>query len=410
MKKRRRLISIVAIVLIVLMVLPLLLNLLSGGSAQAQATSLEDKLSNYKSQAEELEQKNNELKSQIDSLQYQQTAVIAQKEVLDERMNVTCAEIDNLTAQIATYDELIENKKLEVIAAEEAETRQFQEFKERIRAMEENGTISYLAIILEADSFENLLDRVDMVSEIMEADRSMATSLEKAKNETIAAKLALEQTQEEQKATKQDLEAKEAELTVQREEAAQLIAELESDIEAYVAVYEENEKEMEEIQQQINDVVEEMDRIEREKLQNAAAVVATGSFIWPSNTTRIVTSVFGTRFHPVLKYYRTHNGTDIGASYGTDILAADGGVVAIAQRSSSYGNYIVINHGNGTTTLYAHCSRLLVSVGDVVTQGQVIGYVGDTGIVTGPHLHFEVSVNGTRVNPLDYFTNYVIID
>jgi len=142
-------------------------------------------------------------------------------------------------------------------------------------------------------------------------------------------------------------------------------------------------------------------------LGDGTAVIAEGFYIWPSADSDYVTSFFGTRLHPILGIYKTHTGIDIGAGYGTAILAAaDGVVTTAAYNAGGYGNYIIIDHGNGNMTLYAHMSQMSASVGQTVKQGQTIGFVGSTGLSTGPHLHFEVYVGGTRVDPLLYFTNY----
>lgn len=142
-------------------------------------------------------------------------------------------------------------------------------------------------------------------------------------------------------------------------------------------------------------------------LGNGADVIAEGVYIWPSATSDYVTSFFGTRLHPILGVYKTHTGIDIGAGYGTAVLAAADGVVSTAAYDAGgYGNYIIIDHGNGNKTLYAHMSQISVRVGQTVTQGRIIGLVGSTGMSTGPHLHFEVYVGGTRVDPLLYFSNY----
>ncbi|SFH31408.1 Peptidase family M23 [Desulfotomaculum arcticum] len=142
-------------------------------------------------------------------------------------------------------------------------------------------------------------------------------------------------------------------------------------------------------------------------LGDGTEVVAEGVYIWPSAASDYVTSFFGTRLHPVLGIYKTHNGIDIGAGYGTAILAAaDGVVTTAAYDAGGYGNYLIIDHGNGNMTLYAHMSQMSAGVGQTVKQGQTIGLVGSTGLSTGPHLHFEVYVGGTRVDPLLYFSNY----
>lgn len=142
-------------------------------------------------------------------------------------------------------------------------------------------------------------------------------------------------------------------------------------------------------------------------LGDGTEVIAEGFYIWPSAASDYVTSFFGTRLHPILGVYKTHNGIDIGAGYGTAVLAAaDGVVTTAAYDAGGYGNYLIIDHGNGNMTLYAHMSQMSVGVGQTVKQGQTIGLVGSTGMSTGPHLHFEVYVGGTRVDPLLYFSNY----
>ena len=142
-------------------------------------------------------------------------------------------------------------------------------------------------------------------------------------------------------------------------------------------------------------------------LGNGADVIAEGLYIWPSAASDYVTSFFGTRLHPILGVYKTHTGIDIGAGYGTAVLAAADGVVSTtAYDAGGYGNYVIIDHGNGNKTLYAHMSQLNVGVGRRVRQGQSIGLVGSTGMSTGPHLHFEVYIGDTRIDPLLYFSNY----
>ncbi|WP_207642060.1 M23 family metallopeptidase [Syntrophomonas zehnderi] len=142
-------------------------------------------------------------------------------------------------------------------------------------------------------------------------------------------------------------------------------------------------------------------------LGDGTDVIAEDFYIWPSAASDYVTSFFGTRLHPILGVYKTHSGIDIGAGYGTAVLAAaDGVVTTAAYDAGGYGNYLIIDHGNGNKTLYAHMSQMSAGVGQAVTQGQTIGFVGSTGLSTGPHLHFEIYVGGTRVDPLLYFSNY----
>jgi murein DD-endopeptidase MepM/ murein hydrolase activator NlpD len=403
---RKWFVRIVAILLAVLMVCSVVYGLVNSVSASAVTQGQIDDL---KKEAEDLEQKKQEIQSKINSLEYEQSGVIAKKAVLDEQIEYTQQEIINITNQIATYADLIEVKKLEVVEAQEREDAQWEQYKIRIRGMEENGTISYMAVIFDADSFVDLLGRIDLVSAIMEEDERLYQELKQSKLATIEAKESLEQAKLDEEAEKVALEDKQAELSVQQEEAAALIDEIEKNIEQSQALYEELNADANAIQDEINAKMEQLKREEEAKLAAGdSVIVGTGSFIWPAPSSKKVTSLFGTRLHPIYNTYRYHAGIDIGAKRGTNCIAADTGTVITAKYSSSYGNYIVISHGNGVTTLYAHLDSILVNNGDVVTQGDVIGKIGSTGASTGPHLHFEISVNGSRVNPLDYFSGYTI--
>jgi murein DD-endopeptidase MepM/ murein hydrolase activator NlpD len=196
-----------------------------------------------------------------------------------------------------------------------------------------------------------------------------------------------------------------------------MIVDLQSDIDEYTAAYNENEAQEGTLQSQIDSLSAQL-KAQEEAARKAAeqnnqsytgtGSTATGSFTWPCPSSTYIASGFGLRIHPIFGTERYHNGVDISANSGASVVAADSGTIAIATYSSSYGNYIMIYHSNGTSTLYAHMSSLAVSAGDTVTKGETIGYVGSTGWSTGPHLHFEIAVNGTRVNPLNYFSNYTM--
>lgn len=415
---------------VVAIILALILagSVIVGALASVAGAVSQDEIDELKNQKEQIEQNSQAIESKIDSLEYEQMSVIAKKEILDEKVNVTNELINNLTEQIEVYNGLIADKKVELEAAQAREDAQYQLYKDRIRAMEENGTISYFEIVFGATSFADLLSRIDFISEIMNYDEGVYDDYVKAKNETLAAKASLEEANALQQAAKREQEIKEAELEEQVAEASALIIELGENIDAFENERAQLQEEEARLEKEIEDKMEALAqqkaaeeaarRAAEEAARNQQANyvsgmpdgdgVAYGDFIWPSADSRYITSLFGTRLHPIYHTYKTHNGIDIGASYGTSILAADGGTVTTSTYSSSYGNYIIINHGNGTSTLYAHMSSRLVSEGQSVSQGQVIGLVGSTGVSTGPHLHFEVYVGGSRVNPLNYFSNYTI--
>lgn len=406
MRKRRILVAVIAAVLALLMLVPILVSIFSAVTAGAISQADIDKL---EKEAATLEQSKKELSARIKSLENEQSAMLEKKQLLDEQAEFTYQEILNTTAQIETYTILIAEKEVELEIAAAEEEAQIELYKVRVRAMEENGSISYVGILFAASSFSDLLARIDFINEIMEYDRNLAQELERAKLAVAQVKSELETAKAGQEDAKVLLLEKEAELQAQIEEASAIIVALSSNISSYSAEYDAAERERAAVEKEVEDMIAELERLEREAAAKGKAgnIVSTGTYIWPSNNSITVTSPYGSRPHPIFGYYKMHTGIDIGASYGTAVLAADSGTVVISTYNSAYGYYIVINHGSGNTTLYAHNSALYVEVGDTVSQGQTIAAVGSTGNSTGPHIHFEITVNGSRVNPLNYFSNYV---
>ena len=421
-KAKKWLVRIIAIVLALIMAGSLIFGAVSSIRAQAASQS---ELNQLKEKQQSLQQKQKEIQSKINSLEYEQSSALAKKEVLDEKVDLTQQEINNVNNQIDEHNELIKIKKKEIVKAQEEEDKQWELYKDRIRVMEENGTISYFAVIFGATSFSDLLSRIDFVSEIIEYDEIVYKQLIAAKEATIAAKESLEEEKKGLEDSKAELETLESELQAQVEEASALLKQMEDDLAEYQKLNDEAEEAESKVAKEIDEMVEELERQEKaareaeEQRKNngggsgggggggGSAVTATGSFIWPASSVYI-TSEFGTRIHPITGKYKFHAGVDIGASYGTNVRAADGGNVITSAYDSSYGNYVVIYHGNNKTTLYAHMSQRYVSAGDTVSQGDVIGLVGSTGSSTGPHLHFEIRIDGSCVNPLQYFSNYII--
>ncbi len=395
MGQKRMFVRIVAIVLAVLMAVTVLFSFAGSVSYAAPSQSTVNQL---KDKQATIKQKKKELEGKINSIEYEQSSALSKKAVLDEKVALTEQEIENLSEQIETFKVLIREKAREVVAAQKAEKAQWRMYQTRIRAMEENGAIQYVEILFGAANFSDFLARIDFISEVMDYDKQLYKDLVKAREDTEKAKEELQITKKESEEKKAELEASKVELDKQVAEANKLVQELENSLEQYEKLYEEADAQDAAVQREINSILSQSNQ--------SGNVSSTGTYVWPSSASRIVTSKFGTRLHPVYGVYRTHNGIDIGAAYGTNVIAADSGKVITSKYSSSYGHYIMINHGNGRTTLYAHMSKRYAQVGDTVSQGQVIGLVGSTGVSTGPHIHFEIAVNGSRVNPLNYYSNY----
>lgn len=402
-KTARSVLCILLILVLVLSLVSVLAPVSAGAVSQSEIDALEAKRDQLKAQ-QKTQQQN------ISDLQSKQASVVAQKEALDQENELARQEIAVVEEQITVYDGLIDEKTVELDAAKAEEEEQAVRFRSRVRELEENGKVSYIAILLESKSLSDLLARMDMIGEIIAYDKKVEDELIAAREKVEDAKQELEDARSEQEEKRTELEAEKAELQEKVDAAAALIADLESDIEAYKQAYNESEAAKKALQAQIDQQVAALRQQEQQQQQQdpsynaGTAAGATGSMMWPCPSCHYITSPFGWRYHPVYHENRYHSGVDIGASYGATIVAADGGTVITAGTVSGYGNCVVISHGNGLTTLYGHMSSIAVSAGQRVSKGQTIGYVGSTGVSTGPHLHWEVTLNGQRVNPLNYAT------
>ncbi len=407
MKKRKLFVSAVAIFLALLMLFSLVASALSFMTSAVSQSDV-DQLQNQKAT---LSQQKDAKKAALDALRTQQAGFVEMKAALDEKNEVAQQEILLTEEQIELYNEMIAEKEAEAQAAQDAANEQLELYKVHLRAMEENGTFNfYLSVLFGAKDFGDLLARVDMITEIMEKDKAVEDSYKEARDFALEVKAEYEVYKAELDAKKAELEAEVELLKAEIAEASQMIADLQKDIDAYTAEYNQMEANERAVQAQIDELTRQMQEEERRRQEEAAAnnttvptnPAVTGSYQWPATSTYI-TSKYGNRIHPIFGTKKFHSGVDIGAGAGTNVTAADGGTVSVATYSSSYGNYVMIYHTDGTSTLYAHMSALAVSQGQTVNKGDVLGYVGDTGWASGPHLHFEVRVNGSTTDPLAYF-------
>ena len=362
-----------------------------------------DKLKNN---ASDLSQQKKELQSKISALSDDIANNMKKKELLDSEISVLSSEISNVESQISTYAELITQTEAELLDAQEREAAQYELFCKRVRAMEERGTISYWSVLFKADSFTDLLSRLDFINEIMDSDQKVIQDLQDLQAEIEEKKESLETQKAESEAAKAELVSKKSELNKQREAANALVAQLRASKSEYQEDMDDLSAEAEAVPAQIRKLSKEL--AAQQAAQGKPSNAALGGYIWPVSSRRI-TSTFGGRASPGGIGSTNHKGIDIGGvGYTTEIHAAKAGTVIVSQYSRSYGNYVVVSHGSGNTTLYAHMSSRKVSVGQYVNQGDVLGITGSTGNSTGPHLHFEITESGVRINPLNYLTGYVL--
>ncbi|MBR0208063.1 MAG: peptidoglycan DD-metalloendopeptidase family protein [Oscillospiraceae bacterium] len=359
-------------------------------------------------QKKKLEQQIEEKQAAVDELEKQHADATELKEALDERNVYLVRQIRLNDEQIAIYDAMIAQKAEEVKEAKRLEDEQLERWRNRVRAMEENGNGDYLAMLLNSNSIGEFLTAIDDIGEIMESDKLLEDAYIAARENTERVKADYEKYKAGLEVKKEELEKEQAKLEEEIIEATAQLEKLKQDIEKNsdeLDKLNEKEEDTEALIEKKKAELEEQKRREEEARQAAAAAAAgggggtygtvtgSGNFAWPCACTYI-TSMVGNRLHPISGVWRYHSGMDIGCQYGDAVWASDGGTVILAGVNGGYGNCIIIDHGyvNGDTysTLYGHLSSIGVSVGQTVSQGQYIGAVGSTGNSTGPHLHFEI--------------------
>lgn len=343
---------------------------------------------------EELEGDLEETKKLIESLQGSRENIQADVDKLESQLNQISSKLKELEGQLEDKRSAIAVTEAEMNEAEEKEQKQYESMKKRIQFMYENGTDSYLEILFSSEDFAEFVNAAEYITQISQYDRRMLEEYQNTRESVAAAKETLEQEytslQALDKTVKEEQQALAALEAAKQGELADLSEDL-ADAEKVAKVYEA------EIQAQ-NEIIAQIQAAQQQEQPEGA----TGSMLWPCPSSHRVTSDYGPRESPTNGASSNHKGIDIGAAYGADIVAADGGRVLVAAYSNSAGNYVILDHGGGLCTVYMHASSLVVSAGQTVSRGQVIAKVGSTGYSTGNHLHFGVTVNGTYVSPWGY--------
>ncbi len=340
--------------------------------------------------------KKQEAKKNIEEAKQKKSNETKEKEKLDDEIDVLGAELNEIEAIISEAERVIAEKEAEIADYEAQITENDQKFRARLRAMDENNTATYIDILLSAESISDFFTKVETIKEISEHDQGIINNMIELKNGVVASKTEVETRRDEQLEAKSMVEKKKAALNAKIAEKSNMIKKLEKDIEAYKRVEEEQERLENQLKASLQSSLSKSSSAVSPKYVN-------GAFSWPAPASYNITSPYGYRIHPVYKTKKFHSGIDIGAGYGTAVVAANGGTVTMAGWNGGYGNCIVIDHGGGLATLYGHMSSISVSKGASVSKGQQIGKVGSTGVSTGPHLHFEALKNGSTTDPMAYF-------
>lgn len=390
--------------------------------SQAEIDDLQKKL-------DALEQQAQEQQGVINDLTSQKARFITRKLALDNKIEINRQMIELIGEQIEIYDEIIAEKQAELDKALEKETTQTELLRSRIRAMEENSTYSYASFIFDSSSVTELLSRIGDVNDIMHYDKTLEEEYMAAREDVESIKKSYEEARHEQELLQKELDTKQAELDAQVEAAYTMIADIETlsdDAQAeYDAIAEEEAKAEETLQEAIRKRAAEQAKYNQNNNSNnggggnsggsggnsggggssgGGSATSLSNLQWPVPSCTLITSRFGYRVAPTTGASTYHGGLDIGAGMGASIVAAGAGDVIYAGANGGYGNCVMIDHGNGVVTVYAHMSSIGVSYGQYVTAGQYVGAVGSTGVSTGPHCHFEIRINGAQTDPAAYFS------
>lgn len=454
MKNRKKLVSILAGIMAAILVLSMLFSLIPAASA-ASSSEIQAQINALKEKKKELRDKMKELESDIEANDDEILQMVAQKNVLDQEIGILYAEIANINQQISAYNLMIADKQDELDTAEARYDDLSAKNKDRIRTMEEEGELSYWAVLFKANSFSDLLDRLNMVEEIAAADQRRLNELREAADAVQYAKDDLQLQKDELEVTRAELAATEAELEAKRKEATQIIQDLIAKGADFEELLHEAEDEDELLAENITDLEREYKEAKESEEEaywaaywatyvppttpptepptqattsssnNTGATEGSGGETETKPTTpstpdtpavsegwiipcayRYVSSPFGERESPTAGASTYHQGIDLAAPEGTPIRAVRSGTVTAARYGSAGGYQVVINHGDGYGSIYMHMTHYIVASGQKVTQGQVIGYVGSTGISTGNHLHLAITYNGKYQNPAAYIAFY----
>lgn len=390
----QKIITAVALVMAILMIAGFLasaLNIFAVTKAQVDA---------LKTKVAEAGKRKNELKNQLSGLTNDLSALQKQISLLDSQIEAQQDEIDAQEELLTELTQMIADKTIELEESERQQAEQYAQLRSRLRYMVEHGTTSSLSILLSSDSFSDFLNRYEIIRQISLRDENLFEQLKAIRDKVLTEKQELEDTKKEAEDTKLQMEANKAELEAQMEakrkqmDSIQLAQKNVKD--AYTAMIETED--------------ELMAQYKKAAAEYAAqSTYVGGTFMWPLPAgNNVVTCKYGMRTHPITGKRKLHTGVDLRAATGTKVYAANKGTVTTSGYSSAWGNYIIISHGGGITTLYAHMSKRSVSKDDKVKQGDIIGYSGNTGYSTAPHLHFEISKNGATYNPLNEFKDFKV--
>ena len=418
MDKRKLIVSIIAGVMAAVMIFGLVAMAIPSANAAQSSSEIKEEINALKKEQQKNREQLAELQGKLSENLSEIGKIVEQKNNIDQQVFLLNQQTQNLTKQVTAYNGLIADKQAELDKATARYEELCSQYKERVRAMEENGSVSYWSVLFQANNFSDLLDRLNMIEEIAAADQRRMKELNDAAKVVEAAKTELETEKVELESSKQELESASQQLEKSKVEADTLMQKLIATGQEYQALIDEHEKIESDTAQQLDQKEAAYDKAKEREYQewlaaqeppkqsstgNTVNIDTSGiSWVLPISYTRF-SSPFGWRTHPIYGDTRFHAGVDLSAPTGTPIVASRAGVVTVTSfEAGGAGYYVNINHLDGFVTRYMHMTHYIVSPGQTVKAGQIIGYCGSTGASTGPHLHFSVYYNGTAVNPAQF--------
>lgn len=367
--------------------------------AEETNTSNTTDAESLKQQQEELQNQIDEANGELENVQNELSENLQQVQKLDEKIASSQTELDELNAKITELQTSIDQVGAELQKAEESYNSQKKLLDDRLVEIYEEGEIQYLDVLLSSKNMSEFLSTYFLVTELVDYDKQLLEDMSEKKHEIELSKEKLDNEQEEL-----------ATIKANQTKTAKIVENTKTVRENFIAKLSEEEKQ---IQSQIDEYNRQFDEVNAEILKLAMDGIDTqyigGELAWPVPGYTRITSKYGMRIHPITGVYKLHTGVDIGAPMGANFVAANDGIVVKAGYNGAYGNMVIIDHGGGIQTLYAHGSEITVNVGDTVKRGEtVVLKVGSTGYSTGAHAHFEVRINGVTTDPLPYITNGVV--
>lgn len=352
-----------------------------------------DELEDLRKQQQQIERQMQQRRDEIRSKEREIKSLSQQMEDLNSSIAAVEKDLADLQVQLTEAIKRVEKVEQELQQAENKLNERTEIFKKRLVEIYYHGDVSYLEVLMESTSMTDFLVRMELLQKIAEHDMKLLDEIEAERAAIEEKKVELEQERDKIAQVKKETEDKKARLAAQQQEKAELVNALKYEKAAIERALAEEEEASRRLAAQIREIMSRM---------NSDRQFSGGKLAWPVPGHTRITDDYGMRVHPILKTKRMHTGVDIAAPSGAKVVAGESGEVILARSYGAFGNTVIINHGSGIASMYAHLSAFTVKEGDVVVRGDQVGKVGSTGLSTGPHLHFEVRKNGEPINPWPY--------